>query len=131
MKPFIANIEELTRGNDNFRKVIYTAPHSQIVLMSLLPGEEIGMEKHDNVDQFFRIEEGNGIVIANDEEYPVWGEFGIVIPAGMPHNVKNTGDTPMKLYTIYSPANHIDGRIHKTKEDALNDVEDEAYGHKS
>lgn len=131
MKPFIANIEELTRGNDNFRKVIYTAPHSQIVLMSLLPGEEIGMEKHDNVDQFFRIEEGNGVVITNDEEYPVWGEFGILIPAGTSHNVKNTGDTPMKLYTIYSPANHIDGRVHKTKEDAQNDVEDEAYGHKS
>ncbi len=131
MEPFIGNIETLTLENENFRKVVFTGPKSQLVLMSLLPGEEIGLETHPHVDQFFRIEKGSGVVIVGEKEYPVWGEFGIVIPAGTTHNVKNTGAEAMKLYTIYSPANHIDGRIHKTKEEASLDVEDEDFGHKN
>ncbi len=129
MTHYLANIEEETLGNDDFRKVIFTGANSQLVLMSLATGEEIGEEVHKNVDQFFRIEDGLGKVVIDGEEYPVWSDFAFVIPAGTKHNVINTGDTPLKLYTLYSPANHIDGRVHKTKAEALADVEDEKFGH--
>ncbi len=131
MTHYLANIEEETLGNDNFRKVIFTGPKSQLVLMSLLPGEDIGEEVHIGVDQFFRIEDGSGKVIIEGDEYPVWSDFAFVIPAGTKHNVVNTGDTPLKLYTIYSPANHIEERLHKTKASALADTEDEEFGHKN
>lgn len=124
MAGFVTNIEQDTLGNDNFRKVIFTAPHSQLVLMSLLPNEEIGMEKHDNVDQFFRIEKGSGKVILNGEEHEISDGFAIVVPKGTEHNVV-AGSDGLKLYTIYSPANHKDGIIHKTKAEAEADTTDE------
>lgn len=123
MAGFVTNIEQDTLGNDNFRKVIFTAPHSQLVLMSLLPNEEIGMETHDNVDQFFRIEKGMGKVVLNGEEHQISDGSAIVVPAGVEHNVV-AGNNGLKLYTIYSPANHKDGIIHKTKAEAEADTTD-------
>ncbi len=128
-KPYAENIEKLTLANNNFRMVIYTGPHSQLVLMSLLPGEDIGNEVH-HVDQFFRFEAGTGKSIIDGIEYPVADGTAIVVPAGLEHNIINTGATIMKLYTVYSPANHIDGRIHVTKAEAMVDEEDEAFGPK-
>ena len=114
-----ADIEELTLANNNFRQVLYTAPHSQLVLMSLLPNEEIGMEAHGNVDQFFRFEKGSGKVILEGEETIIGDGDVVVVPAGTNHNVINTSTTePLKLYTVYSPANHPDGTVHPTKADA-------------
>ena len=119
MPLFVDNIEELTLGNTNFRKVLSTNEHSQLVLMSLKPMEDIGMEVHENVDQFFRIDAGEGKVIANGQEFNITDGYAIVIPAGTEHNVINTSETEdLKLYTIYSPANHPDGTIHATKEEA-------------
>ncbi len=120
MTGFVGNIEELTIANTNFRHVIFTAPHSQLVLMSLKPGEEIGMEVHEKVDQFFRFEKGDGKVVMNGEESVVHDGSAVVVPAGTNHNVINTSATEdLKLYTIYSPANHPDGTIHKTKAEAV------------
>ena len=117
-----ADIEELTLANNNFRQVLYTAPHSQLVLMSLLPNEEIGMEAHGNVDQFFRFEKGIGKVILEGEETIIGDGDVVIAPAGTNHNVINTSTTePLKLYTVYSPANHPDGTVHPTKADALAD----------
>lgn len=118
MAGFATDIERDTRQNDNFRKVIFTAPHSQLVLMSLKPGEEIGSEVHPNVDQFFRIEVGEGKVVIEGKETPISDGSAIVVPAGNRHNVINTGSVPLKLYTIYSPPNHPDGTIHRTKQEA-------------
>ena len=119
MTGYIKNIEKETLENENFRKVLFTGPHSQLVLMSLLPNEEIGMEVHNNVDQFIRIEEGEGLAILNGEGIPILDDFAIVIPAGINHNIINTSDSrKMKLYSIYSPAEHPDGTIDKTKADA-------------
>lgn len=127
MAGYVGKIEELTLQNDYFRQVLFTAPFSQLVLMSLLPNEEIGSETHQNVDQFFRIEQGEGKVILNGEEHQVSDGFAIVVPAGTEHNVINISQTEkLKLYTIYSPANHKDGIIHKTKEEALADETDHA-----
>lgn len=129
MKYYTQNIEKETLENENFRKVIFTGEKSQLVLMSIEVGGEIGKEVHPKVDQFFRIESGKGKLIINGEEVEVEDDFAIIVPAGAEHNIINTGDTPLKLYTIYSPANHIDGRIHKTKADADMDTEDEEFGH--
>lgn len=119
MKGYIVNIEKETKENNFFRKVLFTAHHSQLVLMSLKPKEEIGEEVHDNLDQFFRFEEGEGKVVIEGGEFPIEDGFAIVIPAGIKHNVINTSsEMPLKLYTIYSPPNHQDGTIHKTKEAA-------------
>ncbi len=119
MPIFADNIEQITLDNNNFRKVLSTNEHSQLVVMSLKPMEEIGMEVHGNVDQFFRIEAGQGKVIANDQEYEISDGYAIIIPAGTNHNVINTSETEdLKLYTIYSPANHPDGTINVTKADA-------------
>lgn len=127
MKPLHINIEKATLENNNFRTVIYTAPHSQVVLMSLLPGEEIGMETHEKVDQFFRFEKGTGKAVIAGQEYDLKDGMAVVVPAGTAHNFINTGTEDLKLYTIYSPANHIDGRVHATKADAEADKEDEAF----
>lgn len=119
MVGFHTNIEEATIQNDNFRKVLFTAPHSQLVLMSLLPGEEIGMEVHQDVDQFFRFEAGQGKSILNGEETLFSANDVLMVPAGTNHNIINTSPTnSLKLYTLYSPANHPDGTIHKTKAEA-------------
>ena len=116
---FHANIEKLALANNNFRRVLYTAPHSQLVLMSLLPGEEIGMEIHNNVDQFFRFEKGSGKIILGGEEILIGDGDVAVVPAGTNNNVINTSTSEdLKLYTIYSPANHPDGTIHETKAEA-------------
>lgn len=116
---FHADIEQLTLENSNFRKVLYTGKHSQLVLMSLLPNEEIGAEAHDNVDQFFRFESGEGKAVLNGEEITFKANDVVIIPAGTTHNIINTSATvPLKLYTIYSPANHPDGTIHATKAEA-------------
>lgn len=122
MKGFSTNIEKDTRENDNFRKVLYTGQHSQLVLMSLLPGEEIGMEVHEDNDQFFRIEEGEGKCIIDGNEYGLADGTAIVVPAGAEHNVINTSETEaLKLYTIYSPPHHQDGVVRRTKEEAESD----------
>ena len=125
MTGYVGKIEELTLANTYFRQVIFTAPHSQLVLMSLKPLEEIGMEMHANVDQFFRIERGQGRVIINGEESEISDGVAIVVPAGTEHNLINTSQTEeLKLYTIYSPASHPDGKVHKTKAEAMADEED-------
>ncbi len=119
MKGFHGNIEDLTLDNDNFRKVLYTGPHSQLVLMSLKPSEEIGMEVHPENDQFFRFEQGEGKVIIDDSEYEVADGSAIVVPAGAEHNVINVSETDnLRLYTIYAPAHHKDGIVRRTKEEA-------------
>ena len=119
MVGFIDNIEEKTEQNNFFRQVLYTGKHTQLVVMSLLPGEEIGMEVHPQVDQFFRIEEGRAKVIIDGEEHEVYEGFAIIVPAGSQHNVVNTGSNPLKLYTLYSPPNHPDGTIHRTRAEAM------------
>lgn len=124
MKGYKDNIEKLTLENENFRKVLYTSRHSQLVLMSLRPKEEIGKEVHEDTDQFFRFEKGVGEVIIDGNSYQVSDGDSVVVPAGAEHNVKNLSDSePLKLYTIYSPAHHRDKTIHKTKEDAESDDE--------
>jgi mannose-6-phosphate isomerase-like protein (cupin superfamily) len=117
------NIEKLTVENENFRQVLYTAPHSQLVVMSLGPSEEIGQEVHQ-VDQFFRFERGQGKVIIDGEESLVADGDAVVVPAGSTHNVINaSGTEALKLYTIYSPPNHRDGTVHRTKAEAEADDE--------
>ena len=118
MRGININIEKETKENNLFRKVIFTSYYSQLVLMSLKPGEEIGEEVH-GLDQFFRFEEGEGKVILNGEEAEVKDGSAVVVPAGTRHNVANTSsDKDLKLYTIYSPPEHKDGTMHKTKEEA-------------
>jgi mannose-6-phosphate isomerase-like protein (cupin superfamily) len=122
---WVGNIEDLTEDNDTFRTVLWTGAHSELTLMSIAPGEDIGMEVHPNVDQFLRIEEGQGKVVAGpaqdrlDETYEVEDDWAFIIPAGTWHNVINTGSGPLKLYTVYAPANHAPGTVHRTKADAV------------
>lgn len=119
MKGFVTNIEQDTLNNSNFRKVLYTSKNGQVVVMSLLPNEEIGMEVHPDNDQFFRIDSGEGKVIIDGEESIISDGFAVVVPAGSMHNVINTSsDKDLKLYTIYMPPHHKDGVIHATKADA-------------
>jgi mannose-6-phosphate isomerase-like protein (cupin superfamily) len=119
MKGFNANIEKETLENENFRKVLYTGKHNQLVLMSLAPKEEIGMEVHADNDQFFRFEKGEGKVIIDGNEYVVGDGSAIVVPAGAQHNVINaSAENELKLYTIYSPAHHKDGIVRATKAEA-------------
>ncbi len=122
-KGFVTNIETDTINNVNFRKVLYTGENSQLVLMSLKPKEDIGVEVHD-VDQFFRIDSGKGKVIINGVEHKIEDGFAFIVPSGAEHNVINTGDKDLKLYSIYSPPHHKDKTIHKTKTDALEDDEE-------
>lgn len=117
MEGYIVAIEDETKKNTDFRRVLYTAKNSQLVLMSLNAGEEIGEEMHQ-VDQFIRVEIGSGKSVLNGEEHELAQDSAIVIPAGTKHNVVNTGGETMKLYTIYSPPQHADGTIHKTKAEA-------------
>ena len=120
MTGFVGDIEKLTEKNKKFRKVLFTGKFAQLVVMCLLPGEEIGNEVHDTVDQFFRIEEGKAKFVFNEnEEHLVKGGDAVIVPAGTFHNVINASSKePLKLYTIYSPPNHPDGTVHKTKAEA-------------
>jgi len=119
LKGYCVSLESETLKNSDFRRVLYTGKHSQLVLMSLAPGEEIGMEVHSHLDQFFRFEKGKGKVIIDGNEYMVKDGSGVIVPAGAQHNVVNTSKTAaLKLYTIYSPPEHIDKTVRKTKADA-------------
>jgi mannose-6-phosphate isomerase-like protein (cupin superfamily) len=125
MTGYVDNIEKQTEENKFFRQVLYTGQHAQLVVMSLLPTEDIGMEVHEVTDQFLRIEGGEGKVIINGEEKLVKDGDAVIVPAGAQHNVINTSSTaPLKLYTIYSPPHHKDGTVHKTKAEAMADEED-------
>jgi len=120
MKGYFAHIEELTLQNNNFRQVIFTGNQSQLVLMTLQPNEEIGMETHGENDQFFRFEHGNGKVIIGNETFDVTDGDCVVIPSGTAHNIINVSSSDtLKMYTIYSPAHHPEGTIHETKEIAM------------
>ncbi|PIR93992.1 cupin domain-containing protein [Candidatus Falkowbacteria bacterium CG10_big_fil_rev_8_21_14_0_10_39_11] len=124
MNGFADNIEKLTEENNKFRQVLYTSKMSQLVLMSLKPGEEIGAEVHDDHDQFFRFEVGAGKVMIDDNEYEVKADDAVVVPAGAKHNVINTSDSEvLKLYTIYSPPEHRFDVVHATREEAMADDE--------
>jgi mannose-6-phosphate isomerase-like protein (cupin superfamily) len=122
MHGFIKDIDSQTVENRDFRRVVYTAKNCQLVLMSLKPSEEIGLETH-KLDQFFRVEKGTGEAILDGVTTEISDGFAIIIPAGTEHNIINTGKGPLKLYTIYSPPNHRDGVVHRTREDALKDNE--------
>lgn len=131
MKGFHDDIEGLTTGNGNFRRVLYTGHHLQLVLMSLPPACDIGSEVHEDRDQFFRFEEGEGVVDIDDNHYDVADGSGIVVPAGARHNVRNTGSGPLKLYTLYGPPEHLDGIVQATKEDADRRHHDEEWDGKA
>ena len=118
MKGFVTNIEKETLENENFRKVLYTDKNVQLVVMSILPGEDIGEEVHDKEDQFLRVEQGTGKAILTDVEHELGDGSVVVVPAGTKHNIINTDTSKLKLYSLYMPPHHKDGTIHKTKADA-------------
>ena len=122
MKGFVKDIESLAVKNDSFRQVLYTARNCQLVLMALKPGEEIGAEVH-KLDQFFRVEEGSGEAVLDGVRTAIQAGFAVLVPAGANHNIINNGSTPLKLYTLYSPPNHRDGVVHRTRADAEADTE--------
>ena len=122
MKGYVQNIESIAVKNEDFRQVLYTAKHCQLVVMALKPKEEIGMEVHQ-LDQFFRVEEGTGEAVLDGVHTVISAGFAVLVPAGTNHNIINTGSVPMKLYTLYSPPNHRDGVIHHTRADAEKDTE--------
>ncbi len=118
MKGFVDDIEERAEKNEDFRHVLYTGKHLQLVLMSLKPGEEIGDEVHKDRDQFFRIETGKGQIVIDGTTHKIKSDDAIVVPAGSRHNLINTGESPLKLYTLYGPPNHLDQLIQVTKAEA-------------
>jgi len=118
MKGYLDDIERATLGNSDFRRVLYTGHNLQLVVMSINPGEEIGEEVHDDRDQFFRVEQGEGVISIDGVDHRVKDDDGIIVPQGARHNVKATGSAPLKLYTIYGPPEHIDGTVHRTCDDA-------------
>jgi mannose-6-phosphate isomerase-like protein (cupin superfamily) len=119
MKGFIANIEELTEKNADFRRVLYTGKNLQLVLMAIQPGGEIGEEVHNDRDQFFRVEKGKGQVEIDGNRTKIKSDDAVVVPAGARHNIMNTGDKPLQLYTLYAPPEHRDGTVHVTKAEAV------------
>ncbi len=118
MQGFIGDIEDLAEKNSNFRRVLYTGKNLQLVLMTLKPGEEIGEEVHDDGDQFFRVEEGEGEVLIDGKRTPIKDDDAVLIPAGARHNLVNTGTKTLHVYTLYGPPEHVDGTVHATKSDA-------------
>jgi mannose-6-phosphate isomerase-like protein (cupin superfamily) len=118
MKGFCDDIEKLTTANGDFRRVLYTGHHLQLVVMTLQPGDEIGSEVHEDRDQFFRIEDGEGVVVIDGKENAVEDGSAVIVPAGARHNVINRGSAPLKLYTLYGPPEHKDGVVQATKGDA-------------
>ncbi len=127
MKGYVDNIEEATNSNGDFRRVLYTGKNLQLVLMTLQPGDEIGEEVHEDRDQFFRIEDGRGTVYIDGAPSRVEDDFAVIVPAGARHNVVNTGDEPLKLYTIYGPPEHHDGIVHRDKAQADADHENDHW----
>ena len=119
---FVQDIESIAISNKQFRKVLYTARHCQLVVMALNPKEEIGMEVH-KLDQFFRVEEGSGEAVLDGVHTAIRSGFAVIVPAGTNHNIINTGNVPLKLYTLYAPPNHRDGVVHSTRADAEADHE--------
>lgn len=121
MKGYVDDIERATLANEDFRRVLYTGRNLQLVLMTLPPGCDIGEEVHEDVDQFFRIEEGEGEIRIDGTSHRVEDDFAVIVPAGARHNVINSGDRPLRLYTIYGPPEHRDGTVHRDKEQAERD----------
>jgi len=122
MKGYVQDIEDIAVENEQFRRVLYTAKHCQLVVMALKPTEEIGAEVH-KLDQFFRVEEGTGEAVLDGVRTAIRAGFAVLVPAGTNHNIINTGTVPLKLYTLYAPANHRDGVVHRTRADAEADNE--------
>lgn len=118
MKGYVQDIEKVTKRNQDFRHVLYTGKHLQLVMMSLKPGEEIGEETHKDRDQFFRVEEGEGQLLIDGKTHEIEDDMAIVVPAGARHNMINTGDKPLKIYTLYGPPNHADKTVQATKAEA-------------
>jgi mannose-6-phosphate isomerase-like protein (cupin superfamily) len=129
MKGFVQDIEKLTTDNADFRRVVYTGKYLQLVLMTLQPGDEIGAEVHEDHDQFFRIEEGSGEVVIDGKTHQVEDDDAVIVPAGARHNVINTGEGPLKLYTLYGPPEHREGVVHATK--AAADASEEHFDGKT
>ena len=120
MAGYVTDIEKKTLQNEYFRQVLFTGPYSQLVVMAIAPGDDIGMETHDDVDQFIRVEAGAGKAVLNGEEHTLEDGSAVVIPAGTQHNIVNTSPSePLKLYTIYTPPEHPDGTVHKNKAEAI------------
>jgi mannose-6-phosphate isomerase-like protein (cupin superfamily) len=122
MNGYVQDIESVATGNDDFRRVLYTARNCQLVVMALKPQEDIGAEVH-KLDQFFRVEQGHGEAVLDGVKTAIKAGYAVVVPAGAKHNIINTGTEPLKLYTIYSPPNHRDGVVHHTRADAEADTE--------
>jgi mannose-6-phosphate isomerase-like protein (cupin superfamily) len=118
MKGFVSDIEDQAEDNSDFRRVVYTGKNLQLVLMSLKPGEDIGEEVHKDRDQFFRVEKGKGEVLIDGKRSKIKGDDAVLVPAGARHNIVNTGEKPLRLYTLYGPPEHRDGTVHATKADA-------------
>jgi mannose-6-phosphate isomerase-like protein (cupin superfamily) len=118
MRGFVGDIERLTEENPDFRRVLYTGQHVQLVLMALAPGEEIGSEVHEDRDQFFRVEAGDGEITIDGTVHRVTAGFAMIVPAGARHNVRNLGSAPLSLYTLYGPPEHRDGVVFRTKAEA-------------
>jgi mannose-6-phosphate isomerase-like protein (cupin superfamily) len=127
MKGYVENIEEATVANEDFRRVLYTGKNLQLVLMTLKPGEEIGEEIHEDIDQFFRVEEGQGTIYIDGNASEIEDDFAAIVPAGARHNVVNTGAEPLKLYTLYAPPEHKHGTVHKNKDQAERDHENDHF----
>jgi mannose-6-phosphate isomerase-like protein (cupin superfamily) len=131
MKGYVENIEEATLANEDFRRVLYTGKNLQLVLMTLQPGEEIGEEVHEDIDQFFRVEEGSGTIYIDGNATQIEDDFAAIVPAGARHNVVNSGNEPLKLYTLYGPPEHKHGTVHKDKAQAERDHENDHFDGKT
>jgi mannose-6-phosphate isomerase-like protein (cupin superfamily) len=127
MRGYVDDVQRATLDNEDFRRVLYTGAHLQLVAMTLQPGEEIGEEVHDDRDQFFRFEAGTGEVVINGTPSTVEDDYGVIVPAGARHNVRNTGDAPLKLYTLYGPPEHKDGTVHKNRAQAEADHDNDHF----
>jgi mannose-6-phosphate isomerase-like protein (cupin superfamily) len=127
MKGYVDDIQARTLENEDFRRVLYTGKNLQLVLMTIPPGEEIGEEVHDDRDQFFRIEEGSGELLIDGHTHAIEDDHGIIVPAGARHNVRNTGEGPLKLYTLYGPPEHRDGVVHQDKAQAERDHDNDHW----
>ena len=127
MKGYVDDIERETLANGDFRRVVYTGKNLQLVLMTLPPGCDIGEEVHEDIDQFFRIEEGEGEIVIDGERHRVEDDFAVIVPAGARHNVINTGDAPLRLYTIYGPPEHRDAVVHRDKDQAERDHDNDHF----